>query len=723
MKKLLLSVLVFFSFLLPQLGECNEEFLKEENVEVVENTKPVYVKVLTAVETIADGVPFWVALEVNIKEGWKVYWKNPGESGFPVTVEWVLPEGFTVGELEYPTPMRAVINDFVVFGYDRPFTLLAQITPPKKLPETVEIEADVSWVACDVEACVPGNTPLHFTLKGGDSTEMNDEVESKIDQLVKSLPQKTDEIKIEEVTPEAFLLFIPKEIYPHEADEALFFPEDSDGIDLKKQVTTVPQPQGTGTFVTVKRHETNKPNELLKGVLVLKTNLPKEGTSYEVSIQISPRAPEARTSPMPIIFQEGKDSYLLILLFAFIGGVILNLMPCVLPIISIKVLSFVQMAGESRKKTMLHGVLFALGVLVSFWVLAGILLLLRAWGHSVGWGFQLQDPTFIAVLAGVLLILTLWLFGLFELGFKVASSAGDALHKVKGKESSKIGSFFSGVLATAVATPCSGPFLGTALGVALTLPPMASLLIFTFLGLGMSFPYLLFAAFPSLLRFLPRPGPWMDTFKQFMGFLMLLSVLWLVWVFVAQTNSQETMQLFIGLFTISFAGWIYGRFAHPMKKRFPRRVASVIALSLVIWGFWTVIDAGQRGNALDNQGSSQAMSDDGWKSFTPELMDQLKAEGKPIFVDFTAKWCLLCQSNLLVINTSSVQERMEELGVQKVMADWTRPDPAITKELARFGRSSVPLYIYYPEGVDSKPEILPQVLTPDIILEFLEPTP
>jgi thiol:disulfide interchange protein DsbD len=423
---------------------------------------------------------------------------------------------------------------------------------------------------------------------------------------------------------------------------------------------------------------------------------------------------------MPVEFEGGLG---LALVLAFVGGMILNLMPCVLPVISFKVLSFVKMAGQSRKLVFTHGLTFTLGVLLSFWVLTAALLVLQAYGRSVGWGFQLQEPLFVAILAAILLVFGLSLFGVFEFGTSLIAMAGQAQQSATAKRSGLFGSFMSGILATAVATPCTGPFLGSAVGFAMTLPPALTMLVFTSLGLGMSLPYLLLATFPSTLRFLPKPGQWMVTFKELMGFFMLATVLWLVWVFGAQTSTFALFLLLAGFFFLALGSWVYGKWS--MQRKTIRLIAYGLTIACFATGGYAIFNAVSPWAAqMDSSSATKQVANhsaaDAWEEFSPERLAELQKQGTPVFIDFTAKWCLICQANHLVLTTSEVTQQFEKLGVVKMKADWTKNDPVITAELRKHGRSGVPLYLLYGTDPKAAPKILPQVLTPEIVLEELK---
>ncbi len=386
--------------------------------------------------------------------------------------------------------------------------------------------------------------------------------------------------------------------------------------------------------------------------------------------------------------------------FAFLGGLILNLMPCVLPVISLKVMSFVRMAEGNRAHILRHGLAFTLGVLLSFWALAGSLLFLQSIGEAVGWGFQLQDPRFVALLAIILFVLGLSMVGVFEMGLTVAAKAGGL---DRGGNA-----FWSGVLATVVATPCTGPFLGPVLGYVVTVSPVEAFTIFTSMGLGMASPYLLLSAFPGLVRFLPKPGPWMVLFKEVMGFLLFACVVWLAWVFGAQTDTLAMSFLLAGFVAIGAACWAYGKWAQPPKRGKQRIITYGFVVILVAIGLKLAIP-----NTLTDAHNDQ------WIPYSEEHLNELRAEGKPVFLDFTANWCIICQGNEIFLGLDDVEQRFEDLGVVRMRADWTRRGPAIYQALKRFGRNGVPLYVLYGRDSTASPLILPQTLTKGTIIEAL----
>ncbi len=455
-----------------------------------------------------------------------------------------------------------------------------------------------------------------------------------------------------------------------------------------------------------------------------KFGLSKEGTAEakEASVQtvqefavqefaVQEFAPQQITPMMPM---GSAQSVLLIAFLAFIGGIILNIMPCVLPIIGIKVLHIVQMKGEGRLRTFKLGLSFTLGVLVSFWVLAGIIFGLQRAGTVVGWGFQLQEPLFVTIMLIILFLFALSLFGLFEIGTGISSYAAEAQATGK-KHGSNFASFLSGVLTTMIACPCTGPLLGTVLGFSATLEWHTGLLVFTSLGIGVAFPFLFLSLFPELSVVLPRPGAWMATFKQFLGFCMLATVLWLVWVLNAQVGPLDLTYLLGLFFVIAIGGWIWGTWGTPVRNRFTRFLAALLAILFVVGPSYSLIQRVRLGS-----GFRQVQAPSGpWKPYSEEAVSQALREGKTVFVDYTAKWCLTCQTNKLALHSKKVMDAFAKANVELFLADWTKNDPLITKALRDLGRNSVPVYALYPKGA-SKPILLPEILTPDIVVDAID---
>lgn len=390
------------------------------------------------------------------------------------------------------------------------------------------------------------------------------------------------------------------------------------------------------------------------------------------------------------------------LLAGFLGGLILNLMPCVFPILGLKIMGFVNQAGEARRKIVAHGLVFTAGVLLSFWVLAAVLIALRAGGQELGWGFQLQSPGFVLVLTLILLLFGLNMSGVFEFGLS-AVGVGSNLTAKRGMT----GSFFSGVLATVVATPCAAPFLAPALGTALILPPIASFSVFTAIALGLALPYLALSAFPGLVKMLPRPGGWMETLKQFLSFLLYGTVAFLLWVLAGQVDSGAFLTILFALVVVAMGCWVYGRWGSPHRKRRTQWVARVAALILIA-------------APISYAWSSTAGEDDlVWEAWSVEKEASLREQGRFVYVDFTARWCVTCQVNKRAYADSEVIRAFRENDVALLKADWTNKDPAITRALARFDRSAVPFNLIYAPG-EEEPLIMPELFGPDAVLKKLE---
>lgn len=709
-----------------------------------EPANPLKFEVIAQETTIQPGHPFTVALHMKMDKDWHLYWKNPGDAGAPPQVKWILPEGFTVVDTQWPTPHRFDIAGMIAFGYDDEVTLLSTIKAPESLDlnAPIEIGTELNYVICSSETCLPGNSEGKLTLSPGKDTPKNDPShEALFRNAKKNLPLPPAEATaIRKGGGIEFVIQLPKGS-PTDYKSAYFCPENPDVVDHRAEIKLVPSEQAPDHYsMILKESETStKESTPLKGVLVLDDGKSLNGWNIEIPLH-SPQSEDEAISladphvgspiykpnpskpgeraPVVMHTQEQEISgFGIALAFALVGGMILNLMPCVLPVISIKILSFVQMAGNKRGLIFRHGLYFTLGVLVSFWALAGVLLALQSYGQAVGWGFQLQEPLFVASLAALLLAFALSMFGVFEMGTFFASWAGEK--QGSNHTGGFFGSFFSGVLATAVATPCTGPFLGSAVGYAVTLSPLKAMTIFTFVGLGMALPYLFLSAFPSFLKWVPRPGSWMVVFKQFMGFLMMAAVLWLVWVFASQTNSLALIILLSAFFVLSFACWIYGTWTTPIRRKSVKTIGLITSLIVAFVGFGMLYLSASDAISGPMDPRTEIADAGDWETYSPERVAELQAQGIPVFIDFTAKWCLICQANHVILSMPQVEQTFSNKKVVKMKADWTRNDPVITNALRNFGRNSVPLYLLY-DGKGDSPTVLPQVLTPDVVVQQLK---
>jgi thiol:disulfide interchange protein len=600
-------------------------------------------------QTIQPGTPFWVAVRLEMDPEWHVYWENPGDSGTPVIVQWQLPEGFKAGDLQWPFPHKIINPPLTSYGYEKELLLLVPIEPAQDLPsqETV-LKAKVDWLVCKI-SCVPGSVEVSLTLPvAAHAPQTNVQWSQEFAKTRAQIPLKHSEWTIRAANADNSLILTMIHPAKYPLSDVYFFPLKDNLIDHAQE--QILKEISQGYKLTIPRSSLSPgPISAVEGILVSKEGW--RGPQTEQALMVHSKT----TSPVPSLpIAEKQINLTLALLFAFIGGLILNLMPCVLPVLSLKILSLVKHAGDDQNKLWVQGLVFTAGVVSSFLALAGLLIALRLAGGQIGWGFQFQSQPFLIFLSVLFFTLALNLLGVYEITLPFQL-------QIK-KKSGLISTFFNGVLATITATPCTAPFMGTALGFGLSQPPIISLLIFAFLGLGMAFPFLLLTLFPSLLGFLPKPGPWMVHFKRFLGVLLLGTVFWLVWVLGTQ----------MGLIKDSPAALSSSKIA--------------------------------------------------WQSYSSELVQNLRLQGKIVFIDFTAKWCLSCQVNERVaLYNAKVIEKIKELDVAMVKADWTNQDPAITQALASYGKNSIPLYVLYGKHSD-RPLILPEIITPTIVLDALDKT-
>jgi thiol:disulfide interchange protein/DsbC/DsbD-like thiol-disulfide interchange protein len=645
-------------------------------------------------KSIAPGQPFSVALKISHPTDWHSYYKNSGGVEQPPAIEWELPDGFSAGPIQWPVP-EVKDGDFgKSYIYQGSPVFVIEIKPSASLEigKTVTLTANANWQICN-GACKPEKGTFTLTLpitstgeKDTAQAELFDNARKsqaiKIPTLLISAQSSGGDIQLR-IGPASAIQGNPTDFIPDQA----FLQPASGGGKIERD--------GDDWKVTLKR---------IKFDAVFPKKTIPQGRSFS-GILVGPSAIEI---PDTIISTPPAESlpfleYLPILGGMLLGGLILNLMPCVFPVIGLKIMGFVQYAGADRKKIALHGVIFALGVLASFGVLSGILFAARAVaGDAVGWGYQLQNPWVVLILMLLMFVLALNMFGLFELGTS-ATSVGGSLQSKQGLS----GTFFSGVLATVVATPCSGPFLGAAIGAAIGLPALQFFTAFAAMAVGLAIPYLILSIFPNLINKLPRPGAWMESFKQAMSFLLFATAGYLLWVYAGQIGLDNLLGPIIGLSSIAIAAWIYGRWNLPHLPRQTRWTAVLLTLLFAAGGF-----------LLAKPPEKSALV---WEPWSQERVDELLEQGTPVYIDFTAQWCATCQTNKGIAYSKEVIALMKQKGIVALKADKTSPDAKIDAKLEELGRTAIPVNLLIEP--DKEPVITPVLLTSGYLKSLFEKIP
>ncbi len=697
----------------------------------------VQATLVAADQSVQPGHVFTVALRLAHDEHWHSYWINPG-TGYPTTLAWKLPPGWKASVIQWPAPqvVRDTTGMITGNGYEGIVYLPVTLTPPADLKpgETITLAAEAKWLMCS-KVCVPGKADLSLTMPVRAGPPAPDLTHGgAITATVAALPREVPGL-VAHATRNGKTITLTL----RHSDSADHLPSTLKNPWLFSTDATVQfdEPQ------TVRASNSNDPGQLLTldlpvaldlaatparltGVLRIDGTWAADGSplpAVVIDTPIEEAAAEAAPAVAAAAGSVGHSTFSVTratpetsaavdtlagtLALAFVGGLILNLMPCVFPVLGIKILGFVNQAGADRRKVTLHGLAFAGGVLLSFWTLAGVLAVLRAGGSHLGWGFQLQSPGFVFTLAAVMLVFALSMSGVFEFGLR-ATGIGAGLQTKQGFA----GSFFTGVLATVVATPCSAPFLAPALGAALALPTLESFAVFTDIAIGLALPYLLLSMFPQAVKALPRPGAWMETFKEVMAFPLYATVGFLIWVLAGQLKSNDTalLSVLLGLTVIALGAWLYGHYAtfggKPARVRFGI-IGGLVLLGLGAWLGWPRPPA------------PTAIT---WQPWSADAVAKAVAEGKPVYVDFTARWCFTCQTNKKVVfGSAEVLKTFRDKGVVALRGDWTDEDPLITAELAKWNRSAVPFNLVYLPGKPA-PILLPELLTPGIVLEAINQT-
>ena len=653
---------------------------------------------------VQAGKPFTAKVILDLEPGWHTYWLYPGDSGLPPKVSWQLPEGWTAGPLEFSIPGAfSEPGDMIVYGYQGRQVLRASITPPKDLSAhpLSELKASLSWLACK-ELCVPGQAEVSAPLGEQRPASLPGESQGSL-HIVWPLPGKPP-VPVSWVgnASNISISFLGKTnaIYS-------FFPDPKDGAQVG-HVTRISSL--TGTTQAVAFSLPLQGAELSRGLLVEEISGDKKAwwIHKNTSQVISNQKNTVRSGVV-----------LLALLSGFLGGLILNLMPCVLPVISLKIFGFISQAGTSPQRILRHGLAFTAGVFSWFLGLALLVILLKSGGHQVTWGaFQFQSPLFVVFLSVLVFVFALNLLGLFEITLPgAATSRLDEASRSDGY----LGSFCQGLFATLLATPCTAPFLGSALGFAFGQSPVVILGMFLAVASGMSLPYLLLSARPGWRSWIPKPGTWMEVTQQFLAFPLLATNLWLLWVLDNQLGGAVVLRILALFLLISLLLWGIARSGGISRSRVRISVQVLLVIllgipSLLLTRSILGLTPATSQTLVEDSGSDRIA----WVPYSAKELERLRSEGKPVFLDFTATWCLTCQFNdRTAINIPSVRKLLKAKGITPMKGDWTNSDPAITEALKSFGRVGVPLAVFYPAGQGSEPIVLPELLTEKIVLDTL----
>src|SRR5438874_4027237 len=663
-------------------------------------------ELLADTTAIVPGKSFTVGLLLRMAPGWHTYWKFSGDAGLPTELKWKLPPGWKVGDIQWPIPLKTIDpGDIETYGYENEVLLIQEITPPSKLDDSsAKLSTEANWLVCE-KICIPGSATLQLDLPVASTSQpANTDVFARYRRL---LPQNLTGPNV----ARADWSRVGSDLRLKITNETLAKYPAIDFFPLPEQETIVGHPavqsrNNSEILFRIPLESAPKDLSSMTGLVVF-AQQPNGDDRAAWQITSAPALLATRPAPARGMFT--------FLLFGFLGGIILNLMPCVLPVISLKIFGFVQQAGQSRQKILRSGIAFAIGIFAWFIALAVLLIALKGAGRDVTWGgFQFTNPYFVLALSVIVLVFALNLFGVFEVS--LPQSVTRSLLSTSERQD-LLGSFFQGVFATVLATPCTAPFLGTALGFAFTQSAAVILAMFVAIASGMSAPYLLLSAQPAWLRFLPRPGPWMLHVKQFMGFLLLATLLFLLYVLGAQRGLEGAIWASCFLLVISVACWMKGAFVLPTASAAKRSITLVLMLVLVFAGGIYFI-GNKFHSAYISYADSRLRGD--WQAFTPERLQGELEQSRVVFVDFTAAWCLTCKFNEAnVLESAEVRDAFQRHATVKLKADWTNGDPAITKLLQKFGRPGVPLYVLYP-GKNEEPIVFPEVLTKGMVLEKLQ---
>ncbi|PQA87809.1 protein-disulfide reductase DsbD family protein [Hyphococcus luteus] len=672
---------------------------------VVENEYTAKTEIIPESQGFVPGETLWFALRQELKPGWHVFWINPGSAGMPLRLTWTMPEGFVAGAPLHPVPDYIPVGPLASYAHEGAPVFLIPVTAPAdaRPGDDIEIAIDASWQTCE-DICVPEDGRFSFSLPVVEAAASDAAHAGLFAKARAKLPDEGDKEAGFSVADGGYVLTAsaPAGLDP---EAAFFFPAPEGLVEAAApqeigvrdgEARIAMQPGWLETF----------DGAALDGVLAFDGPQGRRGVWLSAPLSGPIEKPAEKAAPAsaaPTL--AGGLGVPALLALAFFGGVLLNIMPCVFPVVFIKAAAFMESAREHPGVARAHGALYAAGVLASFLLIGGVLLALRAGGEELGWGFHLQSPIVTALSAYVLLGVGLNLAGLFSAGESVAG-AGQGLAAKKGA----VGAFFTGVLAVVVAAPCIGPLLSAPMGAALLLPPLTGLAIFAALGLGLAAPYLLLSFVPGLGRRLPKPGPWMAVFKQLLAFPVFAAAAYFLWVLAQQATGGGLAVVLSGAVLLAFAAWSFEKSKREGTGALVLRIISAIAVLAALAPLARLQTAPA---VQDEAGAYGAMTA---VPFSPEAIEDYRTEGTPVFIDFTAAWCVTCQFNkLTVFSDPAVARAFDEAGAVFMVADWTVRDPEITEALESFGASGVPLYVYY--GEDGAPDVLPLPLGKKAVIE------
>ena len=638
---------------------------------------------------------------------WHTYWRNPGDSGLPTELKLELPQGIVAEPIAWPHPQRFELSDIVNFGYgDRRLVPVTIRIPADYTAATLPVRASANWLICEVE-CIPGKAEYAFELPVRSQAAVDPRWTNDFAAARADLPRASKAMLAVDDAGNAVSITLSGLDAGAEPSQWTWFPETPEIVANGARPAWQRTAQGWRAQWTKSEYFTALPKD------VALVAVDADGTAWRFAARSTGTAGPASTATQAASpassSVDGIEplSLLPALLFAFLGGLVLNLMPCVFPVLSIKAMGALGSADD-RAQLRRHGLWYALGIVATFLLLAGVLLAMRAAGQQLGWGFQLQEPRFVAAVALLLFARGLSFSGVWEFGGRF-TGAGQRLTDGHGARAS----FFTGALAVVVASPCTAPFMGTALGWALAQPAISALAVFVALGLGLAAPMLLLGFVPALARALPRSGPWLEGFRQLLAFPLYLTVVWLLWVYGEQTSALGMAWLLAALTSLAFALWIVGR--RPLMRSARLRMASAgvaaiglaVALALPFMAPAPANDPAPAATRAPDRAASEPWSE--------QRLAELRAAGRPVLVNMTAAWCITCLANERVaLSSDTVREALEARDVAYLKGDWTRRDEAITRYLQRHGRNGVPLYVLYPPG-GGEPRVLPQLLTADSV--------